>query len=302
MTVQLIIPPATVFSSGVFAPGAQVFFYLSGTTTDATVYTDQAATTPHNQPVVANGAGVLPQVFYDGSSELKAVIQTATGATIETIDPIPSTLGTSSPSSGLASLGLTATAAELNTLDGITATTAELNTLDGITATVTELNHTDGVTSNIQTQLDAKVSTELSQAQVEDSADTTFGAVSGERLSQAIAVGVPTELNASGSAPMYACRAWVNFNGTGTVAIRASGNVSSITDNGVGDYTVNFTTAMPDADYAVSATGGARSDFPETTGIAFTRDGGLTTSSVRVLHKNDSNSELDANMSVAIFR
>jgi hypothetical protein len=48
----------------------------------------------------------------------------------------------------------------------------------------------------------------------------------------------------------YGCRAWVNFNGTGTVAIRASGNVTSITDNGTGDYTVNFTTAMPDANYA----------------------------------------------------
>ena len=54
----------------------------------------------------------------------------------------------------------------------------------------------------------------------------------------------------SGTAPLYMCRAWVNFNGTGTVAIRASGNVSSITDNGTGDYTVNFTTAMPDANYA----------------------------------------------------
>ena len=53
-------------------------------------------------------------------------------------------------------------------------------------------------------------------------------------------------------ATAYGCRAWVNFNGTGTVAIRASGNVSSITDNGTGDYTVNFTTAMPDANYSVS--------------------------------------------------
>lgn len=65
--------------------------------------------------------------------------------------------------------------------------------------------------------------------------------------------------SAPGSAPRYACRAWVNFNGTGTVAIRASGNVASITDNGVGDYTVNFTTAMPDANYAVVAVGGAAS-------------------------------------------
>ena len=50
----------------------------------------------------------------------------------------------------------------------------------------------------------------------------------------------------------YSCRAWVNFDGTGTPAIRASGNVTSITDNGTGDYTVNFTTAMPDANYSVT--------------------------------------------------
>ena len=57
-------------------------------------------------------------------------------------------------------------------------------------------------------------------------------------------------------------KAWVNFNGTGTVAIRASYNVSSITDNGVGNYTVNFTTAMVDANFvcevsAYDLTGGA---------------------------------------------
>jgi hypothetical protein len=53
-------------------------------------------------------------------------------------------------------------------------------------------------------------------------------------------------------ATAYGCRAWVNFNGTGTVAIRGSGNVSSITDGGAGNYTVNFTTAMPDTNYSVS--------------------------------------------------
>jgi hypothetical protein len=60
---------------------------------------------------------------------------------------------------------------------------------------------------------------------------------------------VPTVV---GTAPIYMCRAWVNFNGTGTVAIRASGNVSSITDNGVGDYTLNFTTAMVDVNYSLA--------------------------------------------------
>jgi hypothetical protein len=53
----------------------------------------------------------------------------------------------------------------------------------------------------------------------------------------------------------YGCRAWVNWNGTGTVAIRGSGNVSSITDDGTGSYTINFSTAMPDVNYA--AIGGA---------------------------------------------
>lgn len=64
-------------------------------------------------------------------------------------------------------------------------------------------------------------------------------------------VKVGTLQNLSGT-EVYTCKAWVNFNGTGTVAIRASGNVSSITDNGTGDYTVNFTNAMTDANYAVA--------------------------------------------------
>ena len=62
-------------------------------------------------------------------------------------------------------------------------------------------------------------------------------------------------------ATAYGCRAWVNFNGTGTVAIRDSGNVSSITDNGTGDYTVNFTTNMPDTNYCVVASGGQNTTY-----------------------------------------
>ena len=72
------------------------------------------------------------------------------------------------------------------------------------------------------------------------------------------------QFNASGSAPVYACRAWVNFNGTGTVAIRASGNVSSITDGGTGTYTVNLTTAMSDTNYAaVGSAGNATGGFSQ---------------------------------------
>ena len=65
-------------------------------------------------------------------------------------------------------------------------------------------------------------------------------------------------------APAYGCRVWVNFNGTSTVAIRDSANVSSITDNGTGLYTVNFTTAMPDVNYSFQSTATGTADNVET--------------------------------------
>jgi hypothetical protein len=78
---------------------------------------------------------------------------------------------------------------------------------------------------------------------------------------------VNTLQNAAG-VEVYTAKAWVNFNGTGTVAIRASGNVSSITDNGTGDYTVNFTTAMPDANYSMIGTSNLGSGGSFTTVVA----------------------------------
>jgi hypothetical protein len=82
-------------------------------------------------------------------------------------------------------------------------------------------------------------------------------------------------------ATAYGCRAWVNFNGTGTPAIRASGNVTSITDNNTGDYTVNFTTAMPDANYSVTTSGFESQGSYVTSGFALRSGTAPTTSSVR---------------------
>jgi len=101
-------------------------------------------------------------------------------------------------------------------------------------------------------------------------------------------------------ATAYGCRAWVNFNGTGTVAIRASGNVSSITDNNTGDYTVNFTTAMPDADYSFSGAAG-------TPGVSFSivsnRSTTQTTSALRIGTYTDAGSLQDNTyVNVSIFR
>jgi hypothetical protein len=115
---------------------------------------------------------------------------------------------------------------------------------------------------------------------------------------------VADAFNATGSAPLFACRAWVNFNGTGVVAIRASGNVSSITDNGVGDYTVNFATAMPDANY--SAVGMSMRDSNNATNLCVLGSGTyntLATTSARINNRDDANNQIDCLAAcVAIFR
>ena len=112
-----------------------------------------------------------------------------------------------------------------------------------------------------------------------------------------------SQFNASGSAPVYACRAWVNFNGTGTVAIRASGNVSSITDRGVGLYRVNFTTAMPDVDFCVVATAQPNGYTGATEGAGGTNGAGddmnIAYAPVEVRETNNNN--IDSNFVFALI-
>jgi hypothetical protein len=99
-------------------------------------------------------------------------------------------------------------------------------------------------------------------------------------------------------ATAYGCRAWVNFNGTGTPAIRGSGNVTSITDNGTGNYTVNITTAMPDVNYCFIGTSGDVSGTGDRTLRPYT----YATSSVAFNSTLNGSSSDPANVNVAIFR
>ena len=147
------------------------------------------------------------------------------------------------------------------------------------------------------------------QAEAEAGTDNVKG-MTPLRVSQEItakvgvanAAPVKTAVNASGSAPIYACRAWVNFNGTGTVAIRGSGNVTSITDNAVGDYTVNFTTAMPDVNYSVVGSQKVNDTTATANQSAPVSPFTLATGSVR-LHCNDNGTLRDTeNTFVAIHR
>jgi hypothetical protein len=97
-------------------------------------------------------------------------------------------------------------------------------------------------------------------------------------------------------------KAWVNFNGTGTVAIRASFNVSSITDNNTGDYTVNFTTAMVDANYSFNLNA-TRSTLGPTTDVISFVNTTPTTSALRISTTTGSGALGDSLFTtVAIFR
>lgn len=103
----------------------------------------------------------------------------------------------------------------------------------------------------------------------------------------------------TGTAPIYPCRAWVNWNGTGTVAIRGSGNVSSITDDGTGSYTINFSTSMPDQNYA--AIGGAVNSSSFLTCITSASNNQVASIGLRVT--TDGGSLVDPNFAYyAIFR
>ena len=113
----------------------------------------------------------------------------------------------------------------------------------------------------------------------------------------------PAIQNSSGTEIGTFCRAWVNFNGTGTVAIRASFNVTSITDNGTGDYTVNFTTAMSDANYsAVTQQGRGTTGTTNLLSIApLTAD--PTVSALRMGTFNSAFASVDSGyVNVSIFR
>lgn len=111
-------------------------------------------------------------------------------------------------------------------------------------------------------------------------------------------VSVPVNTVVNGSA-----KAWVNFNGTGTVAIRAAFNVSSITDNGVGDYTVNFTSAMVDANYAIVNTTGNGSSADATAAGNYYSNTNTATACRCLAYVTSSAAVADAPMfTVAIFR
>ena len=103
----------------------------------------------------------------------------------------------------------------------------------------------------------------------------------------------------SGTAPIYPCRAWVSFNGTGTLAILGSGNISSITDSSTGNYYLNFSTAMPDSNYVVQVSGWDDGSTP----VVLKNSYVFGTTSCRIYCVNSSGTARDvSSIFVSVFR
>lgn len=122
----------------------------------------------------------------------------------------------------------------------------------------------------------------------------------------------PTIQDSAGTQIGTFCRAWVNFNGTtvtnpaSMTGVRASFNIASILDNGAGDYTVNFTNAMPDANYAVNVTSsslnnGTTGKFANIVGV-FGRNTVPSTTAIRVFSGYTTGTFDEDYISVSIFR
>lgn len=134
----------------------------------------------------------------------------------------------------------------------------------------------------------AKVSSGTYAISISGNAATATSATSASSASTATTA---TSLStASGSAPSYSPRAWVNFNAVGTVTVYGSGNISSITDVGVGQFILNFSTALPSAAYAIAGTSG--NDGVTTGERSMTRNGTFTTSAcpIRVTNSDTTGS------------
>ena len=128
--------------------------------------------------------------------------------------------------------------------------------------------------------------------------------VTGSNIASATITADKLSGGSSGSAPVYGCRAWCVFNGTttGTNAPTAGGNVTSVTRNATGDYTINFTTAMPSSSYVVSITGAQSGARANTVGFVASTATAPTTTSVRIRMQDDTSTLVDeAFTQIAVF-
>lgn len=248
-----VFMPFALDSNHEIVSGAEAYFFQRGTTTPIDVYSDEAATTLHTQPVVADSSGVFPAVYT--TSALKMDVRTPGGVSLPGYPSDPAYIVSAS--------GASATATTFSPITGNSATNVQsaiqnLTTLWNAVTTFGKslINDADAAEARTTLGLGSAATQDVgtSENNVVQLDATGLPAVDGSQLTN-----IPDSSKIG---------AWVTFNGTGTPAVIAGDNVSSITDNGAGDYTINFTTDIADANYAV--VGGALGDGAVPTGNRYT--------------------------------
>ena len=249
-----------------------------------------------NDPSAGNPVYIPFRSVTAGSGDVDVLVLTAatsvvvsSGSTLGATSAVASTLiVVGFNDGGTFRLGVINPASGIQIIDGIASSTAEGGAGAADSAGVFYTG--TAVTSKAYTVLGFVTSTQ---------------ATAGTWATAPSSVGVGTDAevmakNVTADLPVFVCRAFVRFNGTGTPAILSSGNVSSITDNGTGDYTVNFTTAMPDANYMVLITVVSTGS---STVFAATGNMTLAAGSVRFVVRNTSGTATDIDLiNVAIYR
>lgn len=286
---QRFYPSRSFFVDSAGAPyaGGKLYFYESGTTTPLDTFSDQALSIANANPVIANSAGLFGEIFLQ-AQEYKVVLTTSDDVTVWTADPVKGST--------------TATVAVSDIANG---TDGELITWDAsgqpTTVAVGTANHV--LTSNgtgapptfqaIPATPDAS-STVAGLAELATAAEVTSETATGG--DGPLVVQPSTMKNHHGVA-----KAWVSFSGDGTVTILDSYNVSSVTDNGTGDYTINFSITFANANYIPVMS--CRSVSPNVLDIVVVDDGNApTTTSLRINTTNTSGTLRDVDtVYVAVF-
>lgn len=241
-----------------FTLGTYVNLSLTGSLTYGTATGNRTISTSATITNLSNTSGTI------------ATLNSTTG-TIVTLNSTTGTIATLNSTTGT----ITNINSTTGTIATLNSTTGTISTINSTTGTIATLNSTTGTIGNLSTTLagDFTISQGTGTLGTSGVTSGTYGNASAIPFITVDAKGritsattgtfsstppdasiTPAKMSGaqSGSAPAYAIRGWVNFNGTGTISIRGSGNVSSISDGGVGIYTVNWNTPMPSSTYSVS--------------------------------------------------